>query len=637
MDHGKGKTQLRSLAVWALIAVLWIGLRRSQWFAALVELPVYDLITVATWPWEAEPHPDIVLLTMSDEAFWRGLDDARLADLINRLSSADASVIAVDLIRDNPLPPGTETLENAVLGSGAGSAHVLMASGLPGSGESADFKAPAFLRIADRSLDHVGLAVMPLDTPGSPMVRRGLVAINGGEMLTMSAQAVARHLAKGDDEELAQAFEVLAEISDLPADAGGYAGWENDGGDGAGNQFLLKPMRNAAKRYPVVAAETVAQMTDDEARDTFVGKIIFIGTEPNLTQDEKPVAGDPALRGVKIIAMATDQLLREAGGKEVPVRWMSNGTEDLAVALAVLLGSLSCLLPFGPFWARVLLVVPLLSVAWFSLGIWMLKDGIWFPVGAPLCATVTAGGIAWLRMLFYERRKRKSMYSLMESHLSPEVAGMIWKHNEELLLGRGTPPEMIHATAFFADLKGYSGIIDGFQRRGKNRAAIHWLDEYLKAVIPLVRADKGFVQQFVGDEIFVIFGFRAQEGGNHALQAVRCALKIAATVKSLNAEMGEGEPNYLARIGIYTGDIICGSVGDRIHRSYSFFGSTINKAARLESLRKDMHDTEKDPVRVLASDATRQAAGNGALFLPFGDGMMELDPQLPEEIVWKVT
>lgn len=614
------------------IAALLVGLRRTSGFAATVELPAYDFLTQSTWPWISEAHPAITLVTMSNESYWRGLNDANLASLLEKLVSARPSVIAVDLIRDNPLPPGTDELRDLIVGHPGRPPTILMACGLPDIGGKEGFRPPAFLRSPDLLADHVGLAVMPEDRPGRPMVRRGLVAVHGGSLLSLSALAAVKHLTYQNPERLAQTYERLAEISSLPPNAGGYAEKTE-----AGNQFLLKPVPGIAGIYQPVAAESLGAMDAAALADQFAGKIIFIGTEAVLSQDEKPVVGNPDLRGVWLLAHTTAQLLRELDEAEAPVAWTSDLIEDSAIFLAATLVTLACVCLPGPLWLRILATVPVLSSCWIFTGMWLLEKGTWLPIGAPVIATVLCGISSHSWLFLRERRDRKAIYSLMEQHLSPEVTGAIWENNEALLKGQGPPPEMIVATAMFADLKGYSGITADFQTAGKNREFIAWLNRYLRAVIPLIRAESGFVQQFAGDGIFVIFGFPASRGEAHASQAVRCAKAIAATVAALNRDNETGLPPYLARIGIYTGEIICGTVGDQSHASYSFFGSTINKAARLEALQKSMHDVAKEPVRILVSEPTRIAAAGSAEMVPFLDGPALLDPNLPPENVWKIS
>lgn len=621
--------------VMALIAIatalLAIGLRRTTSFATTVELPVYDFLTTKTWPWKSRAHPMIVLVTMSDENFWRGLNDENLANLITRLKSGAPTVVAVDLIRDNALPPGSGELKDAVVNRSPGETVVLMAAGIPGLGGKENFMPPSFLRDPDLRDAHVGFTVMPEDSPGRPMVRRGLVAVHGGEWLSMPAQAAVNHLTFHDPARLEKLFEQLSSIASLHPTAGGYAG--NNGG---GNQFLLKSGTNLNERYPVIAAESIAAMDEQSLKNHFAGKIIFIGTEPNLSQDEKPVAGNSSVRGIKLLALATDQLLRELDSSEKPIGWIRDWVEDSSVIAAATLAVTACAALGGPLLLRILTIIPILSAAWLVAGGWLLQRGIWVPVGAPVFVTLLSGTAAHSLMYLSEQKDRLRSFSLLEKHLSPEVAGAIWEHNEALLKDLGPAPETIHATALFADLKGYSGITDRFEKNSRSQQFIDWLNTYLQAVIPVVRNESGFVQQFAGDGIFVIFGFPVSKNGEHPLHAVRCARQIAEIVAGLNHSLDPGMPPYHARIGIYTGDIICATVGDRSHASYSFFGSTINKAARLESLHKERHAVDVEPVRILISEPTRHALDASCQVVPFSEEPVALDPNLPPERVWKI-
>lgn len=608
--------QVLGLALLALvISVVVCCLRRTSTFSGYVEMPAYDFLTEKTWPWETG-HPDILLVTMSEETFWRGLNDENLALLIRQISSAGASAIAVDLIRDNPLPPGSEMLREAITGTEG--ASVFMVTGMPGSGKS-DFLPPPFLRDPESLLDHVGLAAMPTDAPGRPMIRRGLVAVNGGSIISLPAQAAVAHLASTNPDGLAPLYGRLAEISDLPPTAGGYA----DANSG-GNQFLLKSGPELSRVFPFVAAESISRTDADTLRKKIEGKIVFIGTEGNLSQDEKAVVGNPELRGIVLLATATAQLLRELGEGEAPIRWIPDFSEDLTVLLASVLFVLLFRVTRSNNLLRILALTTVLVAGWLMCGAYFLKGGCWLPVGAPITATLfsSVGCYAFAYL---------SVTNLFRRYRGREVADTIIARS-----GSEQVERTIEATAVFVDLKGYSAISERFRKDGRTPELLPWLNHYMETLIPLVHREKGFIDQFSGDGVFVVFGFPENNHSDHAAGAVRCALAIELAIIELNRTLPENLPRYYARTGIYTGPINCGIIGDDLQRNYSFLGPTVNKAARLESFNKGEHDHSLEPVRTLASDSTRISAGGAAQFVGIEDGPSIIDATLPPEVIWRV-
>lgn len=628
----KGKSRARvlaGLAVTALLAILAsLGLRHSETFADRVELPLYDALTEALWPWQTG-HPDVVLVTIQDASRWP-LDDTALADLLETISRGGPSVIAVDLIRDRHLPddpasPGALRLSRLVLES----PNILMARGIPGD-SGADFLPPPFLRdLSDEeSMLRVGIAGFPVDGRGEQMIRRGLISIDEGRWFSLPALAAYYHRLHVAPDEAESHVEKLQQLGGVTDFSGGYARL-----GGGGDQFLLKSGPDLDRCFPVLAAESLAAMDEDMLRRTFAGKLVYFGThDASIAQDEKAVAGHPSLRGIKLLAAASAQLLREMEGREPPAKWSGNLAEILLAVLSVLVATLLCWKAPGPLLLRTLVLFPLLALLLLGFAAISLSRGVWLPVGVPLVSSLLAVGGGYAVMFAAERRDKGAIYKLLEKHLSEEVAARIWQNNEALLHGSPPPPEMFLGTALFADLKGYSGITREFEEQGRNRELIDWLNRYLEAVVPAVKESGGFVQQFAGDGIFVIFGFPESAGSGHARRAVECAKAIAGAVARLNPGLPAGLPPYLVRVGIYTGEILSGTVGDARQMQFSFFGSTINKAARLESLRKGDHDTRNRPVRVLVSSPTRDAVDEA--LVPFGDGPQELDPKLPPEPVW---
>jgi adenylate cyclase len=130
-------------------------------------------------------------------------------------------------------------------------------------------------------------------------------------------------------------------------------------------------------------------------------------------------------------------------------------------------------------------------------------------------------------------------------------------------------------TVLFADLKGFTPFSEA---RGPEQ--VHaMLVAYFGELAPMISKEfRGEVQDFVGDQIFAIFNKRGDQP-DHALQAARAALELQRRAETVRGDHPEW-PRF--RVGINTGPVLAGVVGDKGHRIHGVFGDTVNLGARLE-------------------------------------------------------
>ena len=102
---------------------------------------------------------------------------------------------------------------------------------------------------------------------------------------------------------------------------------------------------------------------------------------------------------------------------------------------------------------------------------------------------------------------------------------------------------------------------------------------YFGQLTPLITEEfGGEVQDFVGDQIFAIFNKRGDQPG-HAVHAARAALELQRRAEAIR----EAHPEWPRfRVGVNTGPVLAGIVGDRGHRIHGVFGDTVNLGARLQ-------------------------------------------------------
>ncbi len=166
--------------------------------------------------------------------------------------------------------------------------------------------------------------------------------------------------------------------------------------------------------------------------------------------------------------------------------------------------------------------------------------------------------------------------------------------------------EPVHrpATVLFADLADFTAIAE----KQAPAEVVAMLNGYFDAVAEAIARHGGVITQFQGDAVLATFNVPVEDP-DHARQGVAAALDILGTIagRRFNGQ------SLGVRIGVNTGDIVAGSVGSAGRRNYTVHGDAVNLAARLQALNKE-HGT-----RLLVTDTTMQAAGDGFAYQPIGD------------------
>ena len=166
--------------------------------------------------------------------------------------------------------------------------------------------------------------------------------------------------------------------------------------------------------------------------------------------------------------------------------------------------------------------------------------------------------------------------------------------------------ERKRATVFFCDLVGSTALAE----RLDPEVYRELLDRYLELVFAEIYRFEGIVNQLAGDGLMALFGAPiAHEDAPE--RAVRAALAIQTSLgefsKKLLAERGVA---LRARIGIHTGIVVAGTVGNDLKMDYTAIGDTTNLAARLQSLAA--------PGTILVSEATHALLRGGFRSQPMG-------------------
>ena len=138
-----------------------------------------------------------------------------------------------------------------------------------------------------------------------------------------------------------------------------------------------------------------------------------------------------------------------------------------------------------------------------------------------------------------------------------------------------TRAESGQVTVLFSDLAGFTPLAGSMTPT----EVIDMLNEYFDILCPLIRAEEGDIDKFVGDAIMAVFVER--EGLEPSgLRATRAGLAMQAAMQDFQPWRS---PRIRTRIGVNTGMAVRGDLGSRDRREFTVIGDAVNRANRYES------------------------------------------------------
>jgi class 3 adenylate cyclase/tetratricopeptide (TPR) repeat protein len=184
------------------------------------------------------------------------------------------------------------------------------------------------------------------------------------------------------------------------------------------------------------------------------------------------------------------------------------------------------------------------------------------------------------------RRVAPDPLSYTPKHLADKIL-----HSKSALEG-----ERKQVTVLFADVTGSTELAETLD-------AEEWhgiLDRFFQILAEGVHRFEGTVNQYTGDGIMALFGAPIAHE-DHAQRACYAALQLQQEIKryadELRVEQGLA---FAVRMGLNSGEVVVGKIGDDLRMDYTAQGATVNLAARMQTL--------ADPGKALIAEATGRLA-----------------------------
>lgn len=142
--------------------------------------------------------------------------------------------------------------------------------------------------------------------------------------------------------------------------------------------------------------------------------------------------------------------------------------------------------------------------------------------------------------------------------------------------------ERRHVTVMFCDMEGFTPLVEKLGPED----AYGVMDRIYELLMHEIHKYEGTVNEMTGDGIMALFG--APIALEDAPQrAMRSALSIHREMAQFNAQIQpsmERLPPIRMRVGIHTGPVVVGVLGNDLRMEFKAVGNTVNLASRMESL-----------------------------------------------------
>ncbi|MGD8983998.1 MAG: adenylate/guanylate cyclase domain-containing protein [Desulfobacteraceae bacterium] len=137
-------------------------------------------------------------------------------------------------------------------------------------------------------------------------------------------------------------------------------------------------------------------------------------------------------------------------------------------------------------------------------------------------------------------------------------------------------------TVMFCDMEGFTGLSE---RLGPEQA-YEIMDQVYEILIHKVHDYEGTVNEMTGDGIMALFGapIALEDAPQRAIRSAMAIHREMVRFSDKRREERQGIPPLKMRVGIHTGPVVVGTLGNDLRVEFKAVGDTVNLASRMEGL-----------------------------------------------------
>ncbi|MBF0255465.1 MAG: adenylate/guanylate cyclase domain-containing protein [Gammaproteobacteria bacterium] len=340
--------------------------------------------------------------------------------------------------------------------------------------------------------------------------------------------------------------------------------------DHLGRANVPFPKRAGAFHY-VSAVDFLAGRFDENlVRDA----IVLVGSTATGIYDLRATPISGIYPGVEVHAVLMSAMLNDY--LPYAAKW-AQGVDIVSILLLGLIAALA--MPFiGIGWVVLLMLVMDLGFIYLNFWLWQEKRLI-LSLAMPVLL-VALIGIANLVIGFYhEMMFRKRLRTAFGQYIPPELVDQLQDDSSAAASLEGEEREM---TVLFSDIRGFTGISESLRADQLKQL----LNLYFTPMTRIIFERKGTIDKYVGDMIMAFWGAPVEDK-DHRQHAIEAALDMLQAIENLQPRLRQlGFPEVHSGIGLNSGPMNVGDMGSEYRRAYTVLGDAVNLGSRLEGLTK---------------------------------------------------
>jgi len=131
-------------------------------------------------------------------------------------------------------------------------------------------------------------------------------------------------------------------------------------------------------------------------------------------------------------------------------------------------------------------------------------------------------------------------------------------------------------TILFVDIRAFTNLSEGMTPQENFK----FINSYLARITPIIRENNGFIDKYIGDAILALYPGSPED-------ALRSAIRMVDYLQEYNGyRRNSGYRPINIGIGIHTGNLIVGIIGDSARMQGTVISDAVNLASRVQDVTK---------------------------------------------------